>query len=69
MFKYQGHKSPKNSTSIRFFQKVFSKKVFLFELLKILKKTVRGYCKSILSELDPINEIKTFLSEYCRRVI
>lgn len=43
--------------------------MYLFHMLRVLKGTVRSHCKAVLSKLEKINELKTFLSEYCINVI
>lgn len=43
--------------------------MYLLHMLRVLKGTIRSHCKAVLAKLEKINELKTFLSEYCINVI
>ena len=41
---------------------------FLCQFVKVLRNIFKIHCKSVLTRLEKITEIKEFLSEYCLRV-
>ena len=43
--------------------------MFLLQILNVLKGTIRSHCRTVISKLERIDELKTFMSEYCISVI
>ena len=43
--------------------------MFLLQILNVLKGTIRSHCRTVISRLERIDELKRFMSEYCISVI